>query len=226
MPRTMSRAEARAFYDRFGAKQDLQGFYENPALDALVRHGRFGEARRVMEFGCGTGRLAARLLGDCLPADAEYTAIDASHTMIELTRARLAPWAERVKIVEADTVPEERSRAGGWERFVSTYVLELLSPEDIGRVLARAHEALAPGGRLGLVGLTFGGGALGRTVTGLWRAAHAFRPQWVGGCRPLRLEPYLPEDRWRIEHREVVQSFGIASEVVWACPVADAATGG
>ena len=32
----LSRDEAKAFYDRFGAKQDSQGFYEDRALEDLV----------------------------------------------------------------------------------------------------------------------------------------------------------------------------------------------
>ena len=37
---------------------------ERRALDALAEQGDFGRARAVLEFGCGTGRFAARLLRD------------------------------------------------------------------------------------------------------------------------------------------------------------------
>ena len=43
---------------------------------------------------------------------------------------------------------------GPHDRFVLTYVLDLLSPKDIGPVFAEAHRVLAPGGLPGLVGLT------------------------------------------------------------------------
>jgi hypothetical protein len=54
--RMLSHEEARAFYDWFGARQDSQRFYEDPALCDLLGHADFGEARSVFEFGCGTGR--------------------------------------------------------------------------------------------------------------------------------------------------------------------------
>lgn len=64
--------DARRFYDRFGSRQDTQGFYENPALDDLVKYADFEHARSVLEFGCGTGSFACRLFETVVPADARY----------------------------------------------------------------------------------------------------------------------------------------------------------
>jgi hypothetical protein len=36
--RVFTHAEARRFYDRIGAKQDSQAFYDRPALEDLLRH--------------------------------------------------------------------------------------------------------------------------------------------------------------------------------------------
>ena len=54
----LSIPEARRFYDRFGAKQDKQVWYEAAALDDLVLHSDLANARSIFELGCGTGRLA------------------------------------------------------------------------------------------------------------------------------------------------------------------------
>jgi len=67
---------ARRFYDRFGCRQDTQGFYENPALDDLVKYADFEHARSVLEFGCGTGSFARRLLETDLPVKAHYLGLD------------------------------------------------------------------------------------------------------------------------------------------------------
>ncbi len=84
--------DARQFYDRFGSRQDTQGFYENPALDDLVKHADFEHARSVLEFGCGTGSFALRLFDAMLPADAQYLGLDISGTMIGVATTRLEPW--------------------------------------------------------------------------------------------------------------------------------------
>ncbi len=81
---TLNKEKLRQFYDRFGSKQDKQGFYEDAALDALIRHGEFQSAQSVFEIGCGTGKLAARLLSDHLPDSARYVGIDLSSTMADL----------------------------------------------------------------------------------------------------------------------------------------------
>ncbi|MGE5248130.1 MAG: class I SAM-dependent methyltransferase, partial [Verrucomicrobiota bacterium] len=81
---TLSHEEARAFYDRFGAKQDWQRFYEDRAIADLIAHASFGKAGAVLEFGSGTGRLAETLLARHLPPTARYLALDVSGTMVSL----------------------------------------------------------------------------------------------------------------------------------------------
>ncbi len=98
MTRTLTHEEARSYYDKFGAKQDQQGFYEDAALDLLLKLGKFSEVEKVLELGCGTGRLAARLLADHLPPTAHYVAVDMSSTMAELAKRRLARFEKRQEV--------------------------------------------------------------------------------------------------------------------------------
>jgi hypothetical protein len=60
--RTLSRDQARTFYDRFGKSQDLQNFYEHPATNALIAHAQLERANSVFELGCGTGSFADDLI--------------------------------------------------------------------------------------------------------------------------------------------------------------------
>jgi hypothetical protein len=101
---------------------------------------------------------------------------------------------------------------------VATYVLDLLPEGDIRALLAEAHRLLNPSGRLCLAGLTIGESVLGRVVSSLWGAVHAIRPESVGGCRPLRMVPFLDESRWDVLHREIVRVWGVPSEVLIASP--------
>ena len=85
--------QARRFYDRIGRGQDARPLSERRALDALAAHGDFAHAASVLEFGCGTGRFAARLLRESLPGGATYLGLDVSPHMIDLARTAVAPWA-------------------------------------------------------------------------------------------------------------------------------------
>ena len=90
--------DARRFCDRFGCRQDTQGFYENPAINDLVKHADFEHARSVLEVGCGTGSFACRLFETVVPADARYIGLDISGTMIGLATRRLEPWQDRTEV--------------------------------------------------------------------------------------------------------------------------------
>lgn len=206
----LSPAQARAVYDRVGASQDRQAWYEDAAVDQAVAHAAFGSARAVVEVGCGTGRLAARLLARELPPDARLTASDPSPVMAGLARRRLAAWAGRAGVVEAFGVPDVAP--GSADRVVAAYVLDLLSDADARRVVADARRALAPGGRLVLAGLSAGTGPLSRTVAAGWRAVWGVRPSWVGGCRPVEVGPLLDGRLWEVVHHGRVAPWGVPSE--------------
>jgi len=212
----LSREQARDFYDRFGAKQDSQKFYEDPAVRVLLAHADLQAAKAVFEFGCGTGRLAEELLSQHLSEDASYAGCDLSATMVGLARARLARFGARAQVRQTDGAPRLDAPDAAHDRVVSTYVLDLLPEEDMGTVLGEAHRVLTPGGRLCLVGLTEGTTLPSRAIIALWKTLHRIRPAIVGGCRPVELRAFLSDQQWQIDHRSVVVAFGIPSEVLVA----------
>jgi len=214
--RVLSADRARSVYDRIGRAQDTQAFYEDRAIDELIAHLDLGQARSVFEFGCGTGRFAARLLTDHLAPDATYHAIDLSPVMVSLARRRLAPFGTRVEVLPSDGGASTGRPSHQYDRFLSNFVLDLLSKDQIEAVVREAHRILRPGGLLGLSSLTAGFTPVSRAFAWCWRRLHAFRPALVGGCRPLELPAFLPESQWRIRHDARVAPFGIPLEAVVA----------
>ncbi len=203
----------RRFYDRFGRWQDWQR-YEDRALDVLATHGEFATARSVFEFGCGTGRFAARLLGDLLPVDARYLGVDISTTMVRLATERLGRWGERAVVKQADGLAELAAAGPAFDRFVATYVFDLLGDGAIDSALGNARRILAPGGLACLASLTFGATPASRATVALWQRAYAAAPTLVGGCRPLSLLDHLSHADWQVLHHQVVVSATVPSEVV------------
>jgi ubiquinone/menaquinone biosynthesis C-methylase UbiE len=211
----LTHEEARRVYDKIGEWQDFQ-FYENKALEDLVSHGGFDRAGSVLEFGCGTGRLAETLFKKYLPGDCRYLGLDISPTMVRLARERLKPWQARAEVVLTDGSLKLDVPDSAFDRFVSTYVLDLLSEEDIRAVLGEAHRSLRPGGLVCLTGLTCAKGLFGRIITRLWERVHSLRPTLVGGCRPINIKDYLNGERWHIIHHNRITALGISSEVLVA----------
>jgi len=214
--RTLAPAAARRVYDRIGRTQDTQAFYEDRATSKLIPHLDLGAARSVFEFGCGTGRFAAALLAKHLPNDATYRAVDISPVMVELARQRLAPFGARAIAKLSEGGPPVDEPSASYDRFLSNFVLDLLSVEDVARVIAEAHRMLRPGGLLGLASLTTGFTPVSRAFAWFWARIHAFRPALVGGCRALELLEFLPRAAWRIRYHDRVAPLGIALEVVVA----------
>jgi len=212
--RVLGPADVRAYYDRFGAKQDSQGFYEEPALAELVRYAEFGGAARVFEFGCGTGRFAARLLADHLPAEATYLGCDLSPIMVGLAKRRLAAFGERARVEPAEGRVRFPLDDDSVDRVVATYVLDLLEEADIARFFAESHRVLLPGGRLAVASLTRGVNVASRVVAALWAGLFRLRPALVGGCRPIEPAAFVDPSAWRIVHRGIVTPFAVPSEVL------------
>jgi trans-aconitate methyltransferase len=100
-------------------------------------------AERVIDAGCGSGRLTAALL-DRLPGG-RVLALDRSRNMLEVARANLRPtYGGRVHFVQAalPAVP-----VSAWADVVfSTATFHWVRDHDA--LFAQLHRALGPGGRL------------------------------------------------------------------------------
>jgi len=220
--RVLSRKDAREVYDKHGVKdqvRDSESVYGGPATEALLAATDFSNARRVFEFGHGSGRLAARLLRQYLPADCSYVGVDQSEVMHGLASQRLAPFSDRVELLlVSDGEPSTCAPHipdGSVDVFVSTYVLDLLSDEDTAKVLDLAARLLKPEGQLALTGLTFGSrvGLLLSVATWVWELVHWVAPRTVGGCRAQNLTEYLGPC-WELRSINLVSGGLITSEVL------------
>ena len=210
---------ARRVYDRIGRAQDTQRFYEDAATSRLVELAAFDQACSVFELGCGTGRFAARLLRERLTSDARYVGVDVSSKMVSIAVGRLRGWVPRARVELLD--PPGRllpGAAGEFDRFVANYVLELLPPVYAEALVGEARRLLTSGGRLCVVSLTHGETPIGRLVSRGWRALASRWPALLGGCTPIELRELIRPDEWELVHREVIERFGITSEVVVAVP--------
>jgi SAM-dependent methyltransferase len=208
--------QARRFYDRIGRGQDARPLSERRALDALAAHGDFPHATSVLEFGCGTGRFAARLLREQLPGGATYLGLDVSPHMTALASVAVAPWAGRARVDLTDGRVSFPASDASCDRVVSTYVLDLLSPADGAAFIAEARRVLRPGGMLALASLAPGRTMPARLVTRLWQALWSLNPALLGGCRPLRLGALLDSEEWIVLASFPVTDWFLSSDVLVA----------
>ncbi len=203
-------------YNWIGKKLDSQSFYEQPGLDKMIKHGQFDTAKSIFEFGCGTGRLAEQLLQQHLPDTTNYTAIDISPKMVEITQQRLKHWQPRIDVKTSDGSVKLDYSTNNFDRFVSTYVVDLLSEKNACTLIEEAHRILKTDGLLCLVSITHGEKTFSRLFMKVWQWVNKLHPVLTGGCRPVNLAMFLAENKWHINYHKIISQYGIAVEVVIA----------
>lgn len=124
--------------------------------------------------------------------------------------------AGRARVYQSDGSPRISEPDRTFDRFVSTYVFDLLAPDFIHQVLSEAHRLLVPAGKLCLLSLTFGASTFSRAVCWGWQRLWRLSPGIVGGCHPIELSDYLPPGAWKPDYQTKVTSWGVTSEVVVA----------
>jgi len=134
--------------------------------------------------------------------------------MVGIAKQRLADYRQRTKIAQSDGVVHFPIADNSVDRVISTYVMDLLSEDDIKLFFADAYRVLVPGGKLCLVGLSAGVTLPSHIVSFLWNTVFHMRPSLVGGCRPIRLEIYVDREHWRMEYLNVVTQYAVSSEVL------------
>ncbi len=129
-----------AAYDRLA---DPQARWGRAVLDRLVLEG----AETVLDAGCGSGRVTEELLGR-LPRG-YVVALDASASMLEEARRRLARHHDRVRFVRADLLalgPSVLGRDHPVDAVLSTATFHWVTDHD--RLFANLAGVMRPGGQL------------------------------------------------------------------------------
>ena len=119
-------------YQRVSAPLEAMG---RAVLDRLELRGD----ERVLDAGCGTGRVTAALV-ERLPRG-EVVAVDGSPAMVEEARERLGP---AVEVFVADLLDLELAEPV--DAILSTATFHWIADHD--RLFARLFAALRPGGRI------------------------------------------------------------------------------
>jgi SAM-dependent methyltransferase len=183
------RDEIAALYDAVPFAADIP-FY----LDLAAR------AKRVLELGCGTGRLLLPLA----EAGSEVVGVDASDAMLARARRRLAhtprELRERVELRQGDMrCPALAGRVDLVVVATKTFFY-LTTPSDQRRMLSAVARLLEPGGIVAL-------DLLNPTLEWLSRPAGSVQQDIageVGEARVLRTETVVSTDR--AEQRRIMRS--------------------
>ena len=129
----------------------LTFLFENPLVEAFVGREaliwrlRLAPGMRVLDAGCGPGRLTVPIARAVGP-DGDVVALDGQQAMLEKLERRVADEGlKNVKIVHAD-LGEGKVEEGGFDRVLLAMVLGEV--RDRAAAARELHAALVPGGIL------------------------------------------------------------------------------
>ncbi len=130
--------------------------------------------RRVLDLGCGHGIIAERVLREV--PDVALVGVDGSPPMLALSQERLAPFADRVALAQADFEAITPDALPGGPFGVAFAVQSIHNASDEGkrRALASARAVMAPSGLFLLVDrIRLAAPALFPVYRGVWDLAGA-----------------------------------------------------
>jgi ubiquinone/menaquinone biosynthesis C-methylase UbiE len=164
----------------------------------------------VLEVATGTG---AQLLRLAKTNRGRTVGVELADGMLARTRRRLeqSGLAGRVELIQANALElpfEDRS----FDVLVNSYMLDLLSRDDIPRALAEFKRVLRSGGRLVLSNMA----KAERRRHGFWDAAYARGLQLTANCRGVLAAPVLAEVGFVEIEREYLAQMLFPTEIVTA----------
>jgi len=134
----------------FPAARDITSVRDEPRKQLMIAAERFYAEEagrtggRVLEMGCGSGRLTVLLAQDGI----DIAGADLSVPMLEAARARARTAAVEVPFVQADMRDFDISGQFATILIPGNSLLHLLTIEELEQCFASVRRHLAPGGRL------------------------------------------------------------------------------
>ena len=128
---------------RYDAGMRLLTFGAMPAVQAHAAETAMAAGRRVLEIGCGTGAVTARMLEH----GARVDAVDQNPEMMDQARRRLEEEHRgSLRLIESSASEIDSLKAEAYDAVVASFSLSEMSDDERAYVLAQTVRLLRPGG--------------------------------------------------------------------------------
>jgi ubiquinone/menaquinone biosynthesis C-methylase UbiE len=198
-------------YDRIAPVYDIwAGLTESKARNRALDLADVKDGEDILEVAVGTGvafyEIAVR------NPNGTNTGIDLSIGMLSKAKKRLQSLPHGNYHLNIGTAFELEMANESVDTLLNQYMFDLLSLEDIKKILLEFKRVLRPGGKLILTNMTEAEQFCGRIYDLFYRIS----PGLMGGCRAVKLSGLIENTGFKIDKREYHQQMLFPSEVIRA----------
>jgi ubiquinone/menaquinone biosynthesis C-methylase UbiE len=198
-------------YDKLAGIYDVWGtLTESRARKRAIELADIRDGRNVLEVAVGTGLAFYEIVKR--NRNGNNIGIDLSQGMLDKAKKRLSRLSEANYKLLTGTAFALPVKNESIDVLMNNYMFDLISYEDMDKVLDEFRRVLKQNGRLVLVNMTEGESPRSR----LYDAIYRVYPKAMGGCRGVKLAERLKQRGFRVELREYYQQMCFPSEVILA----------
>lgn len=184
---------------------------ESRAKERVLELAALTPSSRVLEVGVGTGLLFVEVV-KALGPEGFALGVDRTEAMLNEAKKKLGGakgpnFSLELGDARRLTVPDQ-----SFDVACSCYLLDLLSPEDIQKVINEMARAIKPGGKILLANMA----KAQRAWHGFYGMLAKIDPRLFGGCRPIETAPFLEAAGLKLTHQEYLVQSLFPSEVTVA----------
>jgi ubiquinone/menaquinone biosynthesis C-methylase UbiE len=168
------------------------------------------DGQDILEAAVGTG-VAFYAMAERNPSGSN-TGIDLSEGMLNKAKRRLANLPHDNYALSPGSAFELDIADESVDLVMNNYMFDLVSFDEMDRVIGEFRRVLRKGGKLVLVNMTQGE----RFGSGIYASIYKLSPRAMGGCRGVQMAGRLEQHGFSVERREYLQQMLFPSEVILA----------
>ncbi len=207
----VSQNEISGVYDSIASIYNIWAkLTESRARTRAIELAKIQDGQTILEVAVGTGIAFYEMVKH--NPGGKNTGIDLSAGMLRKAKNRLQQLKADNYELQPGSAFQLPSENGSVDLLMNNYMFDLLSTDEMDKVLIEFKRVLKPGKKLVLVNMTKGE----RFGSGIYDRIYQLSPKLMGGCRGVRLSDKLKKHGFNIELREYYQQLFFPSEVIVA----------
>ena len=207
----ISQSQIGSMYDKIAPIYDIWGkLTESQARNRALELSEIKDGQAILEVAVGTG-LAFYEIVKRNP-NGTNIGIDLSPGMLGKAKNRVSKLSESNYSLDVGNAFGLSNEDESIDTLVNNYMFDLISFEDMDKILLEFRRVLKTDGKLILVNMTEGE----RFGSKIYDVIYNISPKTMGGCRGIKLTEKLQQYGFKVAAREYFQQMLFPSEVILA----------